>query len=288
MKAEKNTLPPEVWNRIFIFVNQSEDRKNISLVCKSFYELVKFHLWEFQHIKGEAKLSHLQRLSHLPIRKLHLTFPRFREDANDWLKVIGTFTQLEYVHFERVVVNNNHIRRESILFQQEDLALSHLARLVNLRELSVKWLHPGSAGITPLVHLPIEHLYLENWSAGSVGIAKSIGQMSRLKKLEFSASKGCFQHLSNLHQLQELKVLNVDSFSTQELRFVCHLPLETFDISGCGSFLEDGVFDMLGEMKTLKCILIFGCKFNLIKLRSVPGVHVGWRSMRERTRNTKQ
>ena len=157
----------------------------MSLVCRSFYELVKFHLWEFQHIKGEAKLSQLQRLSHLPIRKLHLTFPRLREDANDWLKVIGTFTQLEYVHFEHVVVNYNLVFFSTILFQQEDLELSHLARLVNLRELSVKWLHPGSTGITSLVHLPIECLYLVNLSAGSVGIAKSIGQMSWLKKLEF-------------------------------------------------------------------------------------------------------
>ena len=95
------------------------------------------------------------------------------------------------------------------------------------------------------MHLPIENLYLENWSAGSVGIAMAIGRMTRLKKLDFSASKECFRYLSNLRELRELKTFNVDYFSVQELMYISHLPLELIDITGCQSFLEDDMFDLM-------------------------------------------
>ena len=218
---------------------------------------------------------------------MHVSFYRFREDANEWLKVIGTFTQLTYLHFERVPKNNNHIRFESLFLQLDDFALRNLTNLVNLRELSVKWLHPGkSAGIAQLVHLPIENLSLENWSAGSVGIAMAIGRMKRLKKLEFSASKECFRYLSTLRDLQELKTLNMDYFSAQELMYIAHLPLELLDISGCTSFLEDDMFKLLSTMKTLQTVSMYGCKFNDDNIQrlqlALPKVNVNGRKLKDR------
>ena len=89
-----------------------------------------------------------------------------------------------------------------------------------------------------VLYLPIENLYLENWSAGSVGIVMAIGKMRQLRKLEFSASKECFRYMSSLDNLIELKTLNTDYFPLQELMCNAHLPLELVDITGCTSFIK--------------------------------------------------
>jgi len=256
-------LPPEIWHKIFGMIKQKHDLKNISLVSKCFHKVVKDHLGNYLHVEGDIYPQDLARLKHLPIKKLHVTFFHFREDVNQWFEVIGEFTQLTYLHFERVAKDNNHIRRESIFFQFDDFLLSKLVNLVNLKELSVEWLDPGNpAGVAQLVHLPIENLYLQNWSVGSVRIAMAVGRMWRLKKLEFNANHTCFRYLSNLRQLKELKTLNLDLFTLQELLYIAHLPLELLDISGCQSFLHDDLFELMKEMKTLKILSLFRCKYN--------------------------
>ena len=93
-------IPSEVWEEILHKVEHAKELKNVSLVCRLFYNIVKEQLWNTPKLKSGMCVEDLLTLKHLPIKSINtgdfgkLTGERRGDNTEKWMEVICSFSQL--------------------------------------------------------------------------------------------------------------------------------------------------------------------------------------------------